>query len=224
LRDSFAHARPFWWYAALLPILMLPWSAWPALWRTAPAPGASSPPRALLRFGLCAFLPALLLFSLVSGKQPHYLFPALGGLALLAAARLSGSHAASKIPRIALLAPALVSLVYLSSDAILHDRYDLEAPARALAAAQAEGRRTAFFNAQYHGQFHFLGRLHAPVDNPGTPKAQRRWLAEHPDGLVAVVLPKSDDPAAPNGSLSAQSYGSRRLELWRASDLAPLLK
>ena len=31
--NSFAHARPFWWYLAILPILILPWFIWPPVWR-----------------------------------------------------------------------------------------------------------------------------------------------------------------------------------------------
>lgn len=233
LRDSFAHARPFWWYLALLPILTLPYVAWPALWRRAALSASAPPPRALVRFGLCAFLPALLLFSLVSGKQPHYLLPALGGLALLAAARIRGAPApaparwpasAAVLPRLALLAPALLCIVYVSGASTLQSRYDLRQPARAVAEAQAAGRPTAFFGAKYHGQFHFLGRLRAPVDNPESPKTQRRWLAANPEGLVAFVRSGPPDARLSGQPISSQPYGSRRLELWRARDLAPLLQ
>jgi len=221
LQDSFAHARPFWWYLALLPALALPWCAAPALWRRR-APGAGDGgERALARFGLCAFVPALLLFSAVSGKQPHYLLPALGGLALAAAPRLA--RAPHRLARLALLGPLLIAAGYAALRPTLQERYDLRPPAAEFAAAQAQGRATAFFGAKYHGHFHFLGRLRAPVANPGAPRAQRRWLADHPDGLVALLL--ADDAGAPlsEGAISLQACGSRRLALWRAADLAPRL-
>ncbi len=93
LQESFAHARPFWWYLTILPVLALPWTLWPPLWRRSPGASATA-----VRFGLSAFLPALLIFSCVSGKQPHYLLPALAALALIGAARLcAGARSAPRL-------------------------------------------------------------------------------------------------------------------------------
>lgn len=88
---SFAHARPFWWLVALLPAILFPWVLWPALW---PAVG-----RALreglrrdraLRLMLVQAGAGLLLFSLISGKQVHYLMPELPAVALIMARGLGG--------------------------------------------------------------------------------------------------------------------------------------
>ncbi len=83
--DSFAHGRPFWWYAAVLPLMVLPWIIWPSLWRA-----VSSEKRALwvdggVRLCLIWFVAAFVVFSLISGKQPHYLLPEFPALALAAA-------------------------------------------------------------------------------------------------------------------------------------------
>jgi 4-amino-4-deoxy-L-arabinose transferase-like glycosyltransferase len=86
--DSFAHARPWWWYAAVLPGLVVPWLVWPPLWRAF---------RRLpdlfgdggVRLCLIWFATAFVAFSLISGKQLHYLLPEFPALALLAA-RLLG--------------------------------------------------------------------------------------------------------------------------------------
>jgi 4-amino-4-deoxy-L-arabinose transferase-like glycosyltransferase len=77
--DAFAHARPFWWYAAFLPVLLAPWIVLPALWR------------ALIRvrldpaLGICLLwiLLPFFVFSMLSGKQPHYLLPLFPPVALL---------------------------------------------------------------------------------------------------------------------------------------------
>lgn len=81
---SFAHGQAWWWYLPWLPLMVLPWAAWPALWR-----GLREPRLALgdggVRFCLCWLLPAIAGFSLISGKQLHYLLPELPALALLIA-------------------------------------------------------------------------------------------------------------------------------------------
>ena len=86
LADSFQHARPYWWYLPLLPAILLPWSAWPPIWRALAAIrkdfGAAE------RFCIAWFLPGLLGFSAISGKQAHYLIPLLPALALLASRAL----------------------------------------------------------------------------------------------------------------------------------------
>lgn len=85
--DSFAHGRPIWFFLALMPLYLWPWgwtrSAWSGL-----------TPRFLLgdeasRFCLIWFAATLTAFSLISGKQLHYLIPALPALALLVARGLA---------------------------------------------------------------------------------------------------------------------------------------
>jgi 4-amino-4-deoxy-L-arabinose transferase-like glycosyltransferase len=77
--DSFAHARPFYWYFMLLPGLLFPWFFWPEAWKAVQGPRREAAVR------LCwawALIP-LVIFSFVSGKQPHYLLPMFPALALL---------------------------------------------------------------------------------------------------------------------------------------------
>lgn len=72
-----AHPRPFWWYLPLLPLLALPWSAWPPLWRALLGHRRSlhaSPAGRWLAWLSAAILLAL---SLIGGKQVHYLLPLL---------------------------------------------------------------------------------------------------------------------------------------------------
>lgn len=99
---AFQHARPWWWYLVLLPIILLPWSLWPPLWRALAATGRK--PDTSERFCLAWLLPGLIGFSAISGKQVHYLIPLLPGFALLASRALS--RAAPQIDRRGV--PALV--------------------------------------------------------------------------------------------------------------------
>jgi len=80
MTQSFAHARPIWWYFMVLPFMILPWTLslrapWRA-WRDNLAGSKAA------RFAVAWFVPAFVLFCFASGKQPHYLLPLLPGLAL----------------------------------------------------------------------------------------------------------------------------------------------
>lgn len=91
IANSFAHARPFWWYFMVLPVMVLPWilvlrAPWRA-WREGFAADKT------VRFGAVWFTPAFIVFCFFSGKQPHYLLPLLPGLAICAA-RVLGDGAA----------------------------------------------------------------------------------------------------------------------------------
>lgn len=82
LVDSFAHRSPWWSYLLWLPLMWLPWLLWPQLWRSA---GCCRRPDTGMRFCLAVLLPALLVFSLISGKQGKYLLPLFPLVALLLA-------------------------------------------------------------------------------------------------------------------------------------------
>ncbi len=83
---SFAHLEPWWWYLPRLPLLIFPWLLWPPLWRGIRRLWADSRNGARdsgVRFCLAWLVPVFMGFSLISGKQEHYLLPLLPALALL---------------------------------------------------------------------------------------------------------------------------------------------
>ncbi|MFN2167528.1 MAG: ArnT family glycosyltransferase, partial [Anaerolineae bacterium] len=70
--ESFAHRSAWWSYLLWLPLMWLPWLLWPQLWRAARGAHVGDPGT---RFCLAVLLPALLVFSVISGKQGKYLLP-----------------------------------------------------------------------------------------------------------------------------------------------------
>lgn len=102
--NSFSHQRPLWWYLPLLPLVLFPWSVWPGAWRAlarlraiAPDPG--------VRLCVLWAVGTLATFSVISGKQAHYLLLGFPALALLIA---RGLQAAQRAADASVALPALV--------------------------------------------------------------------------------------------------------------------
>lgn len=120
--DSFAHARPIWWFLPLLPGMLYPWIWWPRAWRgwrSGLSPRVEEGPRreeaAASRFLFWCVVPAFLFLCAMSGKQPHYLLPLFAAAALGLAWNLSrkppGSVRGAMIP---MLLPLVVGVALLS--------------------------------------------------------------------------------------------------------------
>lgn len=79
---SFAHRLPLYWYVPMLPLMLFPWlfalPVWRALGKAVDAINEQG-----VRFCLAWFIPVFIAFSLISGKQPHYLLPIIPAFALL---------------------------------------------------------------------------------------------------------------------------------------------
>lgn len=186
---SFAHNRPFWWYLALLPALLFPYSFWPPLWK-AFARLRLRELDAGSRFCLAWLLPALAVFSAISGKQPHYLLPLMPGFALLAARALSspgggqegGRRAWAPTP----VALAVVVAAHAGFAVKMGAGYDLRPLARHLRAVEREERPIAYVG-NYHGQLHFLGRLERPFEEIPLG-SESLWIRRHPRGRVIQEL------------------------------------
>ncbi len=76
LVNSFAHREPWWWYLPVMPLCLLPWLLWPAVWFGVRSRGPADCERAVaIRCSLVRSAGAFVLLSLTSGKQTHYLIP-----------------------------------------------------------------------------------------------------------------------------------------------------
>jgi 4-amino-4-deoxy-L-arabinose transferase-like glycosyltransferase len=146
--DSFAHARAWWFYLPVLPLLFLPWILTPSLWRQ----WSIVPRDAALGFLLIWVISVTVALSLVSGKQPHYILPVLPALAIISARCIAYRPQAASVPdRAALVGvPLLLALsgaVYLLWSAAAHGRGWLESgigwPLAALPACLWVGRADA---------------------------------------------------------------------------------
>ncbi len=77
--NSFSHRHPFWWYLPFLPLCLFPWISVGTVWRGIRVTTLDSS----MKFLLCWAGGSLLILSLISGKQTHYLLPAIPAMALI---------------------------------------------------------------------------------------------------------------------------------------------
>ena len=176
LQQSFSHARPIWWYLPIGFLLLLPWSCSLAWWRSWRGPGRNR--RAILAAGILS----IAVFSLISGKQPHYLVPLLPALFAVTANRLPrlGRWRAASWAM-----PLTTAAILLSAWLVKGPAFDLRPAAAQLVAAQQQGSPTAFLG-DSHGQLHFLGRLHDLPKRVG-PGSVRAWASKRPHGTVVLL-------------------------------------
>ncbi len=146
--SSFAHAKPFWFYAARFPLLFFPWFV-----LLLPALAGLRSRRDDGPYAFCAlwFGAIFLFFSAISGKLEVYLLPAAAPAAMLLGAWLASSPTRRTVLAMNVTLLAVAAVVFLSVPAIvaaragsepevdllLASRFGLVAVIAALAAAAA---------------------------------------------------------------------------------------
>jgi 4-amino-4-deoxy-L-arabinose transferase-like glycosyltransferase len=101
------HARPFWYYLPLLPVLLSPWLIFAPVWRGFVALMRGER-MLVVRFALAWGGAVLIAFSLFKTKLIYYLLPATPAFALLAAAGLAVLKAAPRRAEVAAVALLLM--------------------------------------------------------------------------------------------------------------------
>lgn len=175
-----SHDRPLYFYLPLLPVLFLPWMAFPSFWRGLRGVRSLLSEEAGLRFLLCWTVPVFIAFSLIGGKQPHYLVPLLPGV-LVFIARLSGISRRQAALTAAALAGALI-VGQGGVSANFFKLYDLEPVA---AYMQEHRDRDWAFVWNYQGELTFLARFEKPVEDLER-KRIGAWFDAHPGGRIVV--------------------------------------
>lgn len=183
-----SHARPLWFYLPVIPVLFMPWVFFPSFWRGISHVRVKLKGHEGLRFLAFWMLPVLIGFSVISGKQPHYLVPLVPGAALLTAYCLrdlkTGTMAKTFAAILVLFAggQAIVSQTSLK-------HYGLERIAEII---KTQPDRDLAFVRNYHGEIGFMARRKKPVDNRQLYEIDQ-WFDEHPDGW-AIIRFKDHQP------------------------------
>ncbi|GIU00732.1 hypothetical protein TSL6_12380 [Sulfurovum sp. TSL6] len=246
--NSFAHQRAIWWYLALLPLLLFPWSFHKAFYTSLKKKAFDDGLKMLLVW----MLSALLIFSFISGKQVHYILPEIAAFSLFCARVLTTTAPSIKnytksigytylffaivfaivpfvVPKsvkfpldstaFLLSAFLLFALgIYLLKKTFMTQNHAIKAMALSIIVAvfavhfsihnfltaqdisrfsqeisslQQKGIVVAH-DKKYHGQFHFLGRLHDPIIVLTGKEKINKFIRNHPDGMIITYRRKKN--------------------------------
>jgi 4-amino-4-deoxy-L-arabinose transferase-like glycosyltransferase len=115
----------------------------------------------------------------------------IGALAVLAGLLVLVLRLRSKFVTWGLLGPALLLIVHLLADPVLHRAYDPSLIGRHLAPFESQGIAIAYSG--YEGEFTYAGRLTRPLGVLGDDATVAAWTAAHPGGAI-ITRKAIDDP------------------------------
>lgn len=107
------------------------------------------------------------------------------------------------------------ALLHAAATPLLKAQFDFTPTARLLGEAERAGTRIAFLG-EYQLQFHFAGRLHAPLAVLDEADA-RRWAEAHPRDLIVVNTREAWTLAGPR-PVHQQRWRTRWVQVWRAGE------
>jgi len=92
---------------------------------------------------------------------------------------------------LAMLGVAVSALVQVAVFRPIYPAYDVRPMAIAISEVQQAGHPVAHLGV-YHAQYHFAGRLRAPLREIDGSENLRQWLAEHPETYAVVYVDNLD--------------------------------
>jgi len=193
-----AHSRPIYFYAPYFVALFLLWAFLPAFLRKLKNIDRNDD---VLRFCFFTIVPALVVFTLMSGKQSHYLVPMTPFVVIFIAKILEGVS----LPAIKKFSAGIVALMVIGQGVAavtMFPRYDLSEVAKIVAAYP--DRDWAYVR-NYHGEVGFLARRTKPVEGLHDIALLPQWFGEHPGGL-AVVRTRDEAEIKPYKLLYTMDY------------------
>lgn len=208
-----SHPRPVYFYFLLLPVLGMPWVLSPTFWKTATLRqfarlrGGEGMEARYLRLPVLWGGGVIATFSLISGKQPHYLVP------ILPLATILFGWLMASVPLRAIRGGAIICVLVLATgqgigSATYFLRYDLTPVATFVA---DHPRSSIGFVGKYQGELGFLAQLRSPVE-PVEDDHIGPWMDDHPQGFLIVPQDGKADPSRPE--VLVMPYRGGRLSIF----------
>lgn len=204
-----SHDRPVYFYLLMLPIILVPWVFFGRFWKGFAAVKRGFSDQFGVRFLVIWVVPTFVAFSLIGGKQPHYMVPLLPGIVILVAFALRMLSMRRLLTVSTVMLTSFIALHVLFSVTI-REKYDI-APIADFISANVD-RPYTFAGGNYRGEFNFLARLRVPVDSSEIEDLDQ-WFADHADG-VAIVRYSKPEEVSGYKQLMDRPYRGKRIGLF----------
>lgn len=178
---SNAHGRPFYFYLPLLPVFIFPWILFPSFWRNLKQKTKNAFNNYGFRFLMIWMAAGLVVFSLISGKQPHYLAPFVPGMIIAAAFLMKEARNVN-------LQKATLSLlvIFVAAHAVASRFYFPAYDWRPIAEYVARNQEKDWaYVRNYNGEIGFLARMQHPLTSTNLKKLPE-WFEKHPEGMAII--------------------------------------
>lgn len=201
-----AHARPFYFYLPLLPVIFAPWIFFPNFWRSIKSLSGNN---SATRFLGCWLIPVFLSFCFISGKQPHYLLPLLPGVVFFLYVHMQNVSVGA-LRNTALVLISLIVIGQAAASALYFKNYDLTPIA---AYIHENPSHPWAFVRNYHGEVGFLAKLETPIADRQMHEIDD-WFKENPDGW-AIIRYKAEKDVLKYQKVFSQDYRGKKLGVFR---------
>ncbi len=181
-----AHIRPFYFYLPFLPLIFAPWIFFPSFWKNLKIVDTK---QTILRFCLCWAVPTFIVFSFISGKQPHYLVPLLPA-AIISSYILLESITLRTLINTVLFLLMLFVTAHSVAWALVFPAYNLRPIADYM---QTHQDKEWAWVRNYHGEIGYLANLREPVTEINDLNKMDAWFLDHPEGQAVIRYEKESD-------------------------------
>lgn len=215
-RFSVSHSRPIWFYLPFLPVICLPWIFFPSFWKGFARLKDRYATDWAIRFLALWTIPVFVAFSLIKGKQPHYLVPLLPALSIAMVYMMQTSFKTHL--RISLAMVSFVILLHGVAALTVFKKFDLEPMVTFL--EPYKGEDWLYAN-KYHGELNFLGRFEKPVDELKDTDTIDAWFKDHPNGIAIKRYGRPDEIKSFNVLFDMPYRGKRVCVVKRSESGSP---
>lgn len=177
-----AHVRSDFFYLMILPVMFLPWCFLPQFWKNI----KSLPNEKTFKFLMSAIIPIFISFSLIAGKQPHYLLPLLPFLIIVFALLLEEKK---QIVAVSLTMVSILILGQAIESHTIFKKYDFDSISEIYSANRDSNWA---FVRKYQGEIGFLAKADKAIDSIERNELDE-WFNQHPKGKAIVRYSANDD-------------------------------
>ncbi|MGE4518518.1 MAG: ArnT family glycosyltransferase [Desulfobacteraceae bacterium] len=204
-----SHARPLLFYIPFVFLFFIPWIFFPSFWKSMKKIRKYYAMEWGVRFLILWIAPVLVSFSLIKGKQPHYLVPVLPGFIVLAACLIKADVKKTAYTALFMFAVIFCGQWIASKDFL--NKYDLKPIANFL--QNYKDVEWAYLG-KYEGELSFAGKFDKKIDDRQEFYTIDSWFGDNPGG-IAIIRYRDIKDVEKYDMLFDMAYRGKRMGIFK---------